>query len=91
MVPDEFPEHWALELYQRCRQFSVLPNAGGAYDQDEYLMAMMNQAAGVSALFDLNGVSLVTNNRRLNLHTSLMQRAGAVIDYINQHETTDGE
>lgn len=54
-------------------------------------MAMMNQAAGVSALFDLNGVSLVTNNRRLNLHTSLMQRAGAVIDYINQHETTDGE
>lgn len=77
---------WALELYERCRQYQTLPGPGGAYDQDEWLMAAMEQAAGVSALFDAGGKLLTENRRWLELHTRLQEESAAVIAYINAHD-----
>lgn len=88
-APNHFPPHWALELYQRCRQYNILPTAGGAYEQDEELMSMMEQAGGVAALFDLDGAKLAASLARMELHTSLMLRAERVIDYINEQEQLD--
>lgn len=80
---------WALELFERCRNYRVLPGAGGAYDQAEWLMAAMEQAAGVSALFDAGGKALIGHAKRLELHTRLQEQTAAVIDYINAQETTE--
>lgn len=82
--------HWALALYERCQRYNVLPSAGGAYDQDEFLMIMMEQAAGVSALFDADGQTLIGNQKRLDLHTQLMAESAQLVELINQRERDDG-
>lgn len=83
---NDVPAPWALELFHRCRQFNSLPGPGGAYDQDETLMMAMEMAAGVSALFDIDAVQLLSNQKRLDLHTRLMLETQQVIDYINAHD-----
>lgn len=82
----DVPAPWALELYQRCRQFNSLPGPGGVYDQDETLMTAMDIAAGVSALFDIDAQQLAENQARLELHTRLMQETQELIDYVNAHD-----
>jgi hypothetical protein len=77
---------WALELYERCHTYHTLPGAGGAYDQDEYLMAAMEQAAGVSALFDIGGKKLAENRKWQELHARLQEESAAVIAYVNAHD-----
>lgn len=52
-------------------------------------MAAIEQAAGVSALFDANAQALINSEVRLNLHTELMLRAAEIIDYINAQEVTN--
>lgn len=89
IAPHDIAAPWALELYERCRVYHVLPAAGGAYDQDEHLMAAIEQAAGVSALFDAGGKALIGHEKRLALHTRLQTEATAVIEYINAHEHDD--
>ena len=51
-------------------------------------MAAMEQAAGVSALFDAGGQTLAESQRRLELHTRLQVESAAVIEYINAHDDT---
>lgn len=82
-APNDVAAHWALELHERCRRYNTLPGPGGAYDQDEYLMAMMEQAAGVSALFDADG-RVLTNKRRLDLHTRLQTETAEFIRLENE-------
>lgn len=88
-APNDVPALWALELFERCRHYNALPGPGGAYDQDEVLMAAMESAAGVSALFDAKPLTLMSNQRRLELHTRLQEQAAAVIAYINAHDDTN--
>ena len=88
-APNDVAAPWALELHDRCRRYQVLPGPGGAYDQDELLMAAMEQAAGVSALFDAGGQALAESKRRLELHTRLQVESAAVIEYINAHDDTN--
>jgi len=52
-------------------------------------MAAIEQAAGVSALFDAGGKALIGHEKRLALHTRLQTEATAVIEYINAHEHDD--
>jgi len=85
-APHDVAAPWALELYERCHHYHTLPGPGGAYDQDEYLMAAMEQAAGVSALFDAGGRQLAGNQKWLELHTRLQEEAAVVIAYINAHD-----
>lgn len=85
-APNDVAAPWALELFDRCRQYQALPGPGGTYDQDEWLMAAMEQAAGVSALFDAGGKVLIGHDKRLKLHTRLQEEAAAVIAYINAKE-----
>lgn len=80
---------WALALYERCQRYHVLPGPGGAYDQDEYLMAAMEQAAAVNMLFDADARTLMNSQQRLDLHTRLQTEAAEVIEYINAHEVKD--
>jgi len=49
-------------------------------------MAAMEQAAGVSALFDAGGRQLAGNQKWLELHTRLQEEAAVVIAYINAHD-----
>lgn len=88
-APDDVPAHWALVLGERCRRYNTLPAAGGAYEQDEWLMALMEQAAGVSALFDADAKYLIGNDRRLNLHTRLGGEAADFIKLVNDREERD--
>jgi hypothetical protein len=85
-APNDIAEPWALTLFRRCRAYNVLPAAGGAYDQDEYVMTAMEQAAGVSALFDADGVTLLASQERLDLHEKLGLEAAAIIACINDRE-----
>lgn len=87
--PSDVDAHWALALAERCERYGVLPGAGGAYDQDDYLMAMMEQAAGVSALFDASGKVLIANERRLALHTRLGAEAAELAKLVNEREAHD--
>lgn len=86
IAPTDVQMPWALALSERCRRYNVLPGPGGAYDQDEYLMAAMEQAAGANVLFD--GDSQMTM-RFLDIHTSLGQRAQAIIDAVNAREARE--
>lgn len=52
-------------------------------------MAAMEQAAGVSALFDAGGRQLAENRKWLELHTRLQEETAALIAYINAHDDTD--
>lgn len=52
-------------------------------------MAMMEQAAGVSALFDADGHTIMANQARLDLHTALASAAADLIEFINQQEIQD--
>ena len=52
-------------------------------------MAAIEQAAGVSALFDAGGKLLTENRRWLELHTRLQEESAAVIAYINAHDDTN--
>lgn len=49
-------------------------------------MARMEQAAGVSALFDAGPQAIVASQKRMELHTRLEEQSAAVITYINAHE-----
>jgi hypothetical protein len=52
-------------------------------------MAMMEQAAGISALFEADGKMLIGHEKRLELHTQLMTDSAAVISLINEREQAD--
>lgn len=87
---NDIPAPWALELFHRCRQFNVLPAAGGAYEQDEWLMAKMDEAAGVSALYDIDGKKLLTGPEpRKELHAQLTADAQELIDTINARDNDE--
>jgi hypothetical protein len=88
--PEDVDAHWAIALYERCERYKILPSPGGAYDQDEYLIAMMEQAAGVSALFDIDAQRLISNQKWLDLHTKLMTDSAALVALINQREKDNG-
>lgn len=49
-------------------------------------MTAMEQAAGVSALFDADGVTLLASQERLDLHEKLGLEAAAIITCINDRE-----
>lgn len=85
-APNDVDAHWALSLAERCERYKTLPGAGGAYDQDEWLMVMMEQAAGVSALFDAGGKQLVGHAKRLELHTRLQNETAAFIELVNSRD-----
>lgn len=85
-APHDVPTPWALELAERCRRYHVLPGAGGAYDQDEALMAAIEQAIGVSELFEADGKKLLTNEKLLELHTRLSAEAAAFAELVNERE-----
>lgn len=86
-APDDVPTPWALELADRCRKFNVLPGPGGAYDQDESLMASMEWAAGVAALFEAEAGWLAAKQARMDLHTRLMTESAEIAEYTNRQET----
>lgn len=90
-APDDIPAHWALELHDRCRRYNALPATGGVLDQDEWLLSMMETAAGVSALFDAKGKQLIGNQKRLDLHTDLGNRTAAFIELVNSRENDDAK
>lgn len=52
-------------------------------------MAAMEQAAGVSALFEAGGKALIGHAKRLELHTRLQEQATAVIAYVNAQEAAE--
>ncbi len=52
-------------------------------------MSAMEQAAGVSALFDVDAQKLLESKQRLELHTRLMLETQQVIDFVNAQETND--
>ena len=54
-------------------------------------MAMMEQAAGISALFDASGQVIIANERRLALHTRLQEESAAMAALINEREAHDNE
>ena len=83
MAPKDIDEPWALGLHNRCQRYHVLPQAGGAYDQDEYLMTAMEHAAGASNLFDADGQTVL---KFAELHTSLGEQAGEIIRCYNERE-----
>ena len=85
-APHDVPAPWALELAERCRRYHVLPGAGGAYDQDETLMAAIEQAIGVSELFEADGKTLLSNEKLLEMHTRLSAKAGAFVELVNKRE-----
>lgn len=85
-APHDVPAPWALELAERCRRYHVLPGTGGAYDQDEALMAAIEQAIGVSELFEADGKKLLTNEKLLEIHTRLSTRAEAFAELVNKRE-----
>lgn len=89
-APRDVPAHWALDLAERCRRFHVLPGPGGAYDQDETLMAAIEQAIGISDLFDIDGKKLLTSSEPIKaLHTQLSTEAAAFAELVNQREHDD--
>lgn len=77
---------WALKLHKRCTHYSVLPGSGGAYDQDEYLMTAMEQAAGIDRLFDADGATILASQERLDLHTQLETEAAEIVAAVNARE-----
>lgn len=83
MAATDIPAHWALALSERCRRYNVLPGPGGAYDQDEYLMGAMEQAAGANTLFDADAKLTM---RFLDMHTKLGEDAAAIIKAVNERE-----
>ena len=89
-APRDVPAPWALDLAERCRRYHVLPGAGGAYDQDEWLMAAMEQAIGISELFDIDGRKLITADEKLKeLHAYMMAEAAALAELVNRREHDD--
>lgn len=52
-------------------------------------MTAIEQAAGVSALFDANAQALIGSQIRLDLHTRLQLATAEIIDYINAQEVTN--
>lgn len=90
-APDDIDAHWALTLHDRCRRYSALPATGGAYDQDEWLMAMMEIAAGISALFDADAKTLIGKQKRLDLHTRLTTEAADFVKLFNDRENDDAK
>ena len=91
-APRDVAAHWALDLAERCRRYHVLPGAGGAYDQDEALMAAMEQAIGISELFDIDGRKLLTADEKLKeLHAQMTAEAAALAELVNQREHDDAQ
>ncbi len=85
--PDQdVSEPWALTLYKRCSHYGTLPGPGGAYDQDEHLMMAMEQAAGVSNLFDADAKTLANDRRWMELHTELVSETAEIIRLFNERE-----
>lgn len=91
-APRDVPAPWALELAERCRRYHILPGAGGAYDQDEDLMAAIEQAIGISELFDIDGRKLLTADEKLKeLHAQMTAEAAALAELVNQREHDDAQ
>ena len=89
-APRDVAAPWALELAERCRRFHVLPGPGGAYDQDETLMAAIEEAMGISELFDIDGKKLLTSSEAIKaLHTKLTAEAAALAELVNRREHDD--
>ncbi len=87
-APRDVARPWALELFEQCRRHQALPHAGGILDQDDGLMAALDFAAGLKALFEA-GAQVVMEY--VEYHTALQAKAAAIADYVNEQEQVAGE
>lgn len=50
---------WTIALWNRCQRFGVLPHGGGILDQDDLLMAQLEQAQFARHLFEPTAKELI--------------------------------
>jgi hypothetical protein len=58
------PKPWAYELHTLCAHFNVLPRPGGILDQEFFELAMMQAAANIPVLYDMDLTELTEQDLR---------------------------